>query len=111
MEPLTLITVDLEAATVSLSDGSRWVVSRDDAWAASTWLPAHPVTFHGVGVYRRLENLVTGSAAEVILDTSTPVPITHNPGTPEPEQPFPLTPEFAYPILPSSSESGIPAVT
>jgi hypothetical protein len=75
MEPLTIVTINPEVATVCLSDGSRWVISRDDSWAASTWLPCHCVAFRGEGVYRRLENLITGSAAEVILDTSTPVPV------------------------------------
>lgn len=74
---LTIISLDRDAVAVLLSDGTRWTVSRDDTWAVSPWLPAHHVTLHGTGVYRRMENLVTDSAAEVILDTSTSIPFTY----------------------------------
>jgi hypothetical protein len=70
---LTIIALS-DAGAVCLSDGSRWVISRDDTWAASAWRPGHHVAFHGEGAYRRLENLDAGNAAEVIQETVTPTP-------------------------------------
>lgn len=65
---LKITLVNHDTGAVMLNDGTRWTVSRDDTWAISPWEPRHRVVVQGTGVYRRLENLDCGSAAEVILE-------------------------------------------